>query len=347
MALLFDARWYAHDDDGNPLVGATLTVYTANTVNLAAIKRDAAFAVPMTNPTSGPDVSDAAGIFPQIFAPEGGLYDILLKDSAGNLVRSYDDVSFLGADTGDFSRTLADDTRITITGSGGRVLIQAGDADPDSSGGKLTIEGQAGTQLDDLLLDAASIDTTGPIKESGKKLSSVIYTAATQVTAQTSVDITLPNTPATTRDWEVEIFDYSQAGSGSFHLQMAYDGAPSTFANGASDYASHYTFADSGTSTVTNAIAVSTRYQISSNLEGPTNKPARGLIRLTSPASGNDAVQVWSRHTGIGPSSAYYDYTAHGYGPTSKGHLAAIRLVSTVAVTFKYIIRPMRGFGEA
>lgn len=347
MALLFDARLRAIDSSGNPLTGATLTIYNANTTTPTAIFSDAALAVPMTNPVAGANASDAGGWFPQIFAAEGTIVDITLKNSVGATVQSYVDVTFVGADNGEFEREFTDGTRLKASGSGAVVYLEVGDPSPDNTGGSLVIGGWAGSQADSVTINSALVNVVGQIKENSKKLSGIISLPATQVTAQSSVDITLPNMLATTRAWEIEIFDYIQVGAGNFGLRMAYDAAPGTFSSGAADYTAHYTVSEVGASVTTNS-AITTYFQISSGMTGTTNKPTRGIIRITSPASGSDAVNVRAEHSGVNNSTNYAYWWAQGYGPASGGHLAAIQLrMSGGTFTFKYIIRALRGYGEA
>jgi hypothetical protein len=60
---------------GNPVSGAALRVTRAGTTDLATLFRDGALTVPMTNPTSGVDLSNAAGRVPSIFCADG-IYDV-------------------------------------------------------------------------------------------------------------------------------------------------------------------------------------------------------------------------------------------------------------------------------
>lgn len=348
MATLYDARIRAIDSDGDPLVGATLTINVANTSTPAPIFRDAALTVPMTNPTSGADVSDAGGWFPQIFATEGTLVDITLKNSAGATVKTYVDVSFLGSNTGEFERTLADDTRFSVRGSGGVVYMEFGDPSPDNSGGTAVIGGWVGTQADLITVNAALFNVIGQIKENSKKLFGVVATEAVTVTAQTSVDIALPNLPAGTRAWEIEIFDFSISGSGvgGLLLQMAYDSAPTTFV--AAGYSGFCTNANS-TSGVTLSTVGTTEISLIGSLGGAANQLGVGRIRLITPNSGSDAVKVSSNIEGINNLGQFLNVQANAYGPTVAGRLAAVRLSLNGVNTFsfKYLVRSLRGYGEA
>ncbi len=352
MALIFDPRWFAHDDDGNPLVGATLTVYVANTVTPAAIKRDAALAVPMTNPTSGPDVSNAAGIFPQVFSADGGLFDILLKDADGNLVRSYEDVSVLGSDTGDFSRTVSGDGRITITGSAGAVSIQAGSPSPDNIGGDLTIEGQAGTQLDTLTLDSVTTDFTGEVTtRGGKKLTGAVQTAATTFTTVASVDIALVEIPADVRAWRIDLFDMSttEAGGDAAFIRLSYDGGAS-YRAGASDYSYLTTLTIAGSVVAANSTGA-TAIVLANGFETAANELAHFELFVLTPESGATAtiVKCEGCYTDPGAANAPAMSRTFGRGLGSYGRATHIRILaaSGETITGKYRLTPLYGFGEA
>lgn len=352
MAQLLDPRWYAHDDDGNPLVGATLTIYTANTVTPAAVWRDAALSVPMTNPSSGADVSNAAGVFPQVFAADGLIFDILLKDADGNLVRSYVDVTPAGGDAGDFDRTLADDTRLKFTGSGGRVLMQAGDPDPDDIGGKLTIEGWGGTQLDDLLIDAALTDTTGTLKEKGARLIGTVASPATPLAAATTNVIPLPNDPAGCRAWRVDFFDMTSSAATviTLSVQLSFDGGATYKETNEYDYENYGrdasgSFADA----VGTAAALG---QIANGLRGNANKLIWGTLEILSPLSGTSSnatiidatVRGWNQEgapRAVTQSSVAYCQSA------SQGRPTHVKLLANSGnIDCKYRVVPYRGFGE-
>jgi hypothetical protein len=94
--------------------GATLTIYDQNTTNLAAVFSDVGLGSPLVNPVE----ADANGRFPQVFAAEGAVFDILEKDADGNTLATYVDVSCVGGDSGTFTREMPDGTRLKFTGSG-------------------------------------------------------------------------------------------------------------------------------------------------------------------------------------------------------------------------------------
>lgn len=221
MALLYDSRFAAKDANGAVLVGATLTVKNAGTATLSSIYRDNALSTPMTNPTSGPDVSDAAGRFPQIFLAEGGLYDITLKTSGGVTVTTYLNVTSLGPSTSTFTRDFGN-SRARIAGSGGVVSYEAGDPTGDDVGGQLRIGGYNGTQADTLSLDGAAVNTTGILKENSKKLYGVVA-ASGSVSAAANIIINLPTTISGVMLYDVDLFSIKCSASPTLTVNFSYD----------------------------------------------------------------------------------------------------------------------------
>lgn len=94
------------DSNGMPYVGALLYVYLPGTTTLASIYSDEALTVPMTNPLSGVNASDAAGNFPRAYIA-AGTYKLRAEQkppsgsSTGTLIWEYDNIdSGLPASTG-------------------------------------------------------------------------------------------------------------------------------------------------------------------------------------------------------------------------------------------------------
>lgn len=344
MALLYDARYRAFDTNGDPMVGATLTIYDANTTTPTAIFLDAALSVPATNPTSGSDVSDAGGWFPQLFAAEGTNVDITLKTSAGATVKTYVDVVFLGADTGDFTRTVSGNGRFKITGSAGAVLLQAGDPSPDNTGGTLTIEGWAGTQLDTLTLDAATTNTTGALTVGGKKLTGVVQTAATTFTAAANVDIELVNTPTGVIGWRVMVW-FTTAAATSIQGRFSYDG--STYKSGANDYGYGSSRSDNAGTTLSNAATVGTVMNMVPNMNAGANRPALLEFTILTPTSGSDETILMGQCASQESASvAGMSTTFTGYGRGGYGRATNFRLLCASTLTGKYRVSPIYGLGE-
>lgn len=341
--------------NGDPLVGATLTIYDAGTTTPTAIFKDAALGVSCTNPTSGSDVADAGGWFPQIFAAEGAVVDITLKDSAGVTVKTYEDVTFVGSDTGDFARTVSGNGRVKITGSAGSVLFQAGDPANDNTGGTLVIEGWAGSQLDSLTLDAAAASLTGTVdatqvRQNGKRISSVVYTTKTAFSAASQVNIALPNSPAGVTAWRIRFFDLITSVGGTFatmNLRFSYDNG-STYKSGGSDYAYGNTKSASGGTPVSTTDDAATEIQWP--LSAPTaNQGAFALLEIMTQNSGSGVTNVLGTQTDTEPSSSHirnvtFSGQARGnYGRATHGQFAP----SSGTITGSYIVEPIFGTGEA
>lgn len=345
MAQLVDPRFLLTDASNVPQNGAKLRIYDAGTTNLTSVFSDAALSVPLTNPV----VASSSGILPQVFAAEGTVVDLQWLTSADVSIpgRSYEDVTFVGADSGDFTRTVTGNGRVKITGSGGAVLFQAGDPSPDNTGGTLTIEGWAGTQGDTLTLDFALANATGRIKEQSKKLQGTVYTEATQVTAQSSVDILLPNDPTGCRAWMIHIWDYSQSGTGNLRTRLSYDSG-ATYKAGASDYDWWwYASATAGSVAPTAGVTTAAQGEIASNLNGAANQLGGGEIIIITPDSGSDFTKLDADLSGILNTGAGGNFRATVYGKGSYGRATNLRLLmSANTFTFKYRVVPLRGFGE-
>jgi hypothetical protein len=343
---LFDARWRALDASANPLSGATLTVYNANTVVLTPLFSDVGLSVALANPVT----ADSAGRFGQIFAAEGTTVDLVLKDSGGSTVYSEDDVAFLGADTGTFSRTLADNTRYKISGSGGVVLIEVGDPSPDNIGGTVTFQGWAGTQGDTATFNFATVNagtSAGALKENGKKITGTIYVDSTQVTAQTSVDIALPQSPSGARAWEIELWNYSQSGNGNLQARLSYDGG-GTFKSAGTDYKYYYEQSDSTTGALSvTALVTAAAAQFCSNLNSATDELGRVRLRIITPDSGTTHTSLDFDCRGVLNTGAFAVFKGLAYGAGSYGRATHLRLLMSASnFTFKYRVVPLRGYGE-
>lgn len=73
---------HVEDSNGSPIVGAVLKVYEAGTTTLRPIYSDSALLVPMSNPLSGTNASNANGDFPRFYlAP--GLYKLRAETAGG------------------------------------------------------------------------------------------------------------------------------------------------------------------------------------------------------------------------------------------------------------------------
>ena len=340
MALLYDARFRATDANDEPLNGATLTVYNANTTTLTSVFSNTGLTTPLVNPV----VADSAGRFPQIFVAEGTAVDLLLKTSAGVLVTSYDDVIVLGADDGDLTRTLADSTRFKVRGSGGVVYIETGDASPDNTGGTAVLGGWAGTQGDSLDINYAAVDIGGIVTEAGKSLQGVVQTAATTFTAAATVDIALPNTPTGTRAWMVEVFDLSISTDANVLGRLSYDNG-ATYKAGATDYAHGWVRNENATPNGS-ASTGSTSMLLISGMDSRADDGGYMRMMVITVPSGNGTTMIegcactwWT----TGPVPQKIDFMQLGQGNYGKAtHLRL--LTSAGTLTGKYRVVPLRGF---
>lgn len=345
MAQLTDTRFLLTDASNVVQNGAKLRIYNAGTTTLTTVYSDAALSVPLTNPV----VASSSGILPQVFAAEGTVVDLQWLTSADVAIpgRSYEDVTFVGADTGDLTRTVTGNARFKLTGSGGANLWQVGDASPDNTGGTLTIEGWAGTQGDTLTFDFATTDTTGYLRERTKRLTGVVETAATTFSAVTSVDITLPEFPPDVRAYLVEIFDYSQTNNATLSIRASYDGG-GTYKSGGTDYVGYYeTYDTTGAAFSATGLTTAAQLQINSNFLGATDQPARITIEVLTVESGTTDTHIRHRTEGVLNTGAFSQTRGFGYAQGSYGRVTHIRLtVSSNTMTGKYRVVPLRGFGE-
>lgn len=342
MAQLPDTRFLLTNASNVPENGAKLRIYNAGTTTLTTVYSDAALSVPLTNPA----VASSSGILPQVFAAEGTVVDLQWLTSANVEIpgRSYEDVTFVGADTGDLTRTVTGNARIKFTGSGGVNLWQVGDPSPDNTGGTLTIEGWAGTQGDSLTFDFATTNTTGRFTENGKALPSVIHNT-TAFVAQTNVDFALPEWVDGLRAWRITVFDLQKSVTiGNLRMRLAYDGVP-TFKTGASDYHSYvrYGLAETGA-----AVAAFIDLEIAG--ETPTGENALMVLEIITPDSGTDSTIIASRvhifnNGSTGPT--IMDGTQYGLGGYGRATNVRIYDSGGATITCKVRVEPMYGFGEA
>lgn len=348
MALLpLAAGYQVCDASGVPVSGAQVRVYEVNTTTLATLYSDAAMTVALSNPV----VCNSAG-YPSsngtdetlIFLADGD-YDVAYLDADDAELVSFPDVPTVGEEGADITRTLADNTRFKVTGSGGRVLIQVGDASPDNTGGTATFEGWAGTQADEFLFDAALVNTTGRLKENSKTLSSVVHTASTAING-TEVAIALPEWVDGLRAWRITVFDLLiSTTTGNLRATLSYDGG-ANYKTGASDYHSYSAY---GT---TETAAAATAYMdlaVAAAFETASGKLAHVVFDVLTADSGTNPTVVTGRLDGwnngaTGPTNVRF--TSFGLG--GYGRATHIKLYDSAGgtLTGKYRIEALYGFGE-
>jgi hypothetical protein len=86
------------DTNGKPIVGAILHVYEVGTTTNRAIWSDAALTVPISNPLSGANASNASGDFPRFYMA-AGVYKLRAETSASVLIWEWDNID-TGTTTG-------------------------------------------------------------------------------------------------------------------------------------------------------------------------------------------------------------------------------------------------------
>lgn len=347
MAIVYDGRWYAHDSNGNPISGATLTIYTAGTTTPASIYRDAALTVPMSNPTSGADKADSAGRFPQIYAAEGAIFDILEKDAGGSTVASYLSVVSLGSSTGSLSRDFTN-SRFQARGSGGVVFIEAGDPLGDDVGGTMTIGGWNGTQADLVTINAALVNIVGRLKENSYKIPGVVRSEAVSFSAATNIDIPLTNDPTGAIVWDIDIWPFKLSATGvGVTVRFSYDGGGTYVST--STYYSILTLAQqAGTPAETTIQTAATSGQILSaaNTTSPVSIAGMMKLRVGTPNSGSDSTTVMGEAITFG-SAGNLETTRFGVANTTGGRATHMRLtIGSGNATGIYRVSPQRGFGE-
>lgn len=342
-----------YDASGDPLSGGKLRVYTANTTTLVSLYSDEALTVPLTNPViaNSEGRPSTNGSDECIVYVASGTYDIAELTAANAVLRSWDDFVPSG-ESGDFTRTVTGNGRVKITGSAGAVLFQAGDADPDNSGGTLTIEGWAGTQLDTLTLDAASVNlgtSAGAGKENGKKLSSVVATPATTFTTAATVDIELVNSPSGVRAWEVEVWDLAPSATMQLQARLSFNSG-SSYLSGVSEYNFSTLQYDNATNVFVTSLSIGAA-QMDISAPGCTavaNRLGRVKFVIVTVDSG-------SGHTILDYESSLWNtdgliakLVGTASAATGNGRATHLRLIpSSGNLTGKYLVRPLRGYGEA
>lgn len=289
MALIHDSRFRAFDSNGDPLAGATLTIYDAGTFTAASVYRDPDLTDPMTNPTTAPDTSDAGGWFPQVFMAEGSLVDITMKTSGGSTLKQWESVAALGDGSSAIERDFGT-ARLRIDADGSTVRFEGGPAEGDDVGGAVSVGGYGGSQADTLELDAAEASTTGDfdvggtLTENGQDLGGVVVGTGT-VSAASQIIVPLTVSPSGVRAWEVDIAGLVTGGD--LRMQISVDGG-ATYLSAASYYG-HYTYLSGGAAAIGSTSAASQM----NVMAGPAISGSALGLRVISPASGTGRT-CWS-----------------------------------------------------
>lgn len=356
MALLYDSRWRAIDASGNGYSGALLTVYDVGTTTPTSLFAEATLTTPLDNPVD----ADANGVFPQIFAAEGTVCDLVLTTAGGATLYEQENVAILGSDTGTLSRDFTN-SRWRALGVGGEVSLEFGNATGDDVGGTGRIGGWDDTQADVIEIDAASFLTTGDLNVAGtlteknKKLGGIVQAASTTFTTQSTIDIALTNTPTGARKYVVEIYDLvtSISGNVALNARLAYDATP-TFKTGASDYSYVNAYQDGSDTYDSSGSSSGGAAQILISGGGSgiyPNSTYPGYIRVeivvtdsTGPVTAVMSYTVGQRKaTTDGPAMA----RTFGFGLGGYGRATYLRIYpDSGTLSGKYRVFVERGFGE-
>lgn len=231
----------ALDSTGIALSGAKLHTYVAGTTTPKQTFADAGLTVPLANPIA----ADSAGRFPEIWSADGGTYDLQWATSADVNLKLFEDIQALGSTaSGAVMRDFGADGKFNIESRGGVTYIEAGDPDPDNTGGSLTLQGWAGTEGDTLNLNFVNVEARGSnVLRAADNLSDVGSAASAR--ANLGVDgVTTAFSGATTaivaltpgfNAWELEILGLIPTATPTLSATFSFDGG-STYKTGATDY---------------------------------------------------------------------------------------------------------------
>lgn len=342
MAVLGPPSARVETTAGVAVNGGKLRVYNVNTTTLSSLYSDEALSTPLTNPV----VADSNGFLPMIFVAEG-TYDIAYLTAANVLIagQSYNDwPTYTEGSAGSFERTLSG-ARVEIDGGDigdGNigVRLQAGNPDPDDTGGYLRLGGWDGSQGDGLVVDFETADfAEKSLQEDGSRVSRFLSFESQSLSAASTIDPSLINDPAGTRRWKFTFYDFSHSASTYIAVRLSYDGG-ATYKSGANDYG--YT---ANAATATNA----TEMRITGTSTSSANNAWVIEIEVMTPDSGNGTTKIWGRIAGqdnagtTNPEITQFS----GVGRGNYGRATHLRLFAgSGTVTAKFVAEEHRGFGE-
>ncbi|HET6971721.1 MAG TPA: hypothetical protein VFH92_11390 [Phenylobacterium sp.] len=348
MARIYHPYERALDNNGKPMPFAQL--YTRDAASPTTPKETWSD-VGLTTPNPNPIQADQYGFFPAAFASEGEAYYLILVPNGGNPAapfHSADGVDALGSDVAaDLARTFAA-ARMLISGGltdgvHQGVIIAAGLPSPTATGGYMSLEGWAGTQLDRLDLKAATANVLGRLKENDKKLQGVVYAENQAFAGVSAVIIPLPNDPVGARACLIDIIDFHIPDI--LKITLSYDGG-ATFKSGATDYQSVVTTGGAGLISASDLLAASAA-QISSNAIYSANKPARMWLDVETPNAGTDATIIQTKLIGWNgtPKPIIEHGAAFGLGGYGRAtHLKITPNTGTISGVWRSMVQ--RGLGE-
>lgn len=298
----------------------------------------------MSNPTTGADKADSAGYFPQIYSADGVLFDILEKNASGVTIATYLSVLSLGSSTSDLYRDFTN-SRFQARGAGGIVYLEGGDPIGDDVGGKLTLGGWAGTQADEIDINAVLVNVIGRLKEGGLKLPGIVQTPATTFTGAANVVIPLTNSPTGERAWDIDIIDFVLSGTAVvLSLRFSYDGGV-TFST-ATNYGSSSMMSSNAALTST-ASSAATSALIATDIYTPANTPGAVSLRVVTPDTGaNGTVATGAASTWRSATTKAADTRFSAWDQTGGRATHVQILPSTGTLSGVYRVVPLRGLGE-
>lgn len=359
MPLLFPPGTWVRDADGNPLSGAQVRVYDANTTSEADLFSNSGLSVALSNPviTNADGYPSSDGANECLIWIAGGEYDVAFLDEDDVVLVSWDDVQPVGGEGGDSETTVSGNGRVAWTGAAGEVFLRIGDPSPDDIGGTLRIQGWDGTQADEIELKADEVKVAGDLTvKGGKKLPGYVATPATTFTAVSEVIVALTESPADVRSFVVDVFDLSNSAAGILPaLQFCYDGSGTVFKSGASDYAFSAQVTDQVGGGFVNSVHddAHTHIQLmgSPGLAPLANKPHWLRLEIITPESGAGATIVRSTLTGYDDGATDFPtvIAAAGYGLGGYGRATHVRLFIASGggtLTGKYRTEVRLGFGD-
>lgn len=130
------------DTNGAPIVGAVLKVYQAGTTSYLAIYSDANLTVPLSNPLTGTNASNASGDFPRFYLAQG-TYKLRAETSTGTLIWEYDNI-----DTG------------LSAGVGALPISAGGTGATTAAAARANLDVPSNSELSDLATDIATLSSS-------------------------------------------------------------------------------------------------------------------------------------------------------------------------------------------
>lgn len=336
MAQLSPTKYRVLDDLGDPVSGAYLFVYEQDTTTAADIFTDAGLTTPASNPV-GP--SDAEGYFSQFYATSGETFDLQCRrtsSAASELFWEELDVDSTGnEDASTFARDFGANGRLSAVGSGGSVRLQFGPPTGDDIGGSGIISGQAGTDLDDFTIKAATATVEGNLVVVGN-IKRNPNTSGVE-TASAATDVALDGDYTA---WEIRITNLKFSAAAHLRLLFSFDD-DATYKTGATDYL-HEGLYQGNAASVNNGVSTAAYMQITAAVAAAT-ATGGGLdatIRITSQASRETRALCQFAHFSPGTNADCLSGTWAGQtNNTGFGKASHVRILpSAGTITFDYAV---------